>query len=158
MPTIISFVRGPRWIFDRDCVHFYAIADSKVINCLITAEALMHHFGAREYEAEEFLRAFRERKGEIEAVARQRIQADDYDTGDEVVLKTNDIPHKPTSTPRAVGPLSQRIAISQSSEIDADRELSKAIEAANLIFATGCKSRLRGVWTPCRRVLLSWSW
>jgi hypothetical protein len=89
----------PQWLFNRDCVQFFATIDGEqVLMCLVSAEALYTHFGARDFSGEEALRAFLEHQEEIEAVARQKILKDNPKRGDVVLLRMADFPRKTTTT------------------------------------------------------------
>jgi hypothetical protein len=64
----------PLYVFERDCLAFRAIADSKNIQVLVTAELLLSRFGALD-ESEKSLRdAYRLHKDEIQAIARGHIE------------------------------------------------------------------------------------
>jgi hypothetical protein len=89
----------PQWLFDRDCVQFFAAIDGEeVLKCLVSAEALYTHFGARDFSGEEATRAFLEHQEEIEAVAREKILKGDYKRGNEVLLRMADFPRKTSET------------------------------------------------------------
>jgi hypothetical protein len=100
MPQSVTFPKlQPQWIFDRDCVQFFALLDGEeVVKCLVAAEALETHFCARNISREEALRAFLEHEAEIEAVAREKILKGNYKRGDEVLLRMADFPRRTTTT------------------------------------------------------------
>lgn len=100
MPRSITFPKlEPQWLFDRDCVLFFAAIDGEqVLKCLVSAEALYTHFGARGFSGEEEIRAFLDHREEIEAVAREKILTGNYSRGDEVLLRMVDFPRRTTTT------------------------------------------------------------
>jgi hypothetical protein len=105
MPQSVTFPKlKPQWVFDRDCVLFFATIDGEqVFKCLVSGEALFTHFGAGDLSMEEAMRAFLEHREEIEAVAREKILKGNYKRGDEVLLRMADFPRKSgttTSPPR----------------------------------------------------------
>jgi hypothetical protein len=104
MPQNVYFPKlQPQWVFDRDCVSFFATIDGEqVLKCLVSAEALFEHFGAKDNSMEEAMRAFLEHREEIEAVAREKILKGNYKRGDEVLLRMADFPR--TTTPTTPSP------------------------------------------------------
>lgn len=104
MPQSVIFPKlEPQWIFGRDCAQFFAAVDGEhVLKCLVSAEALYTHFGARDFSMEEALRAFLEHREEIEAVAQAKILNGNSKRGDEVLLRMADFPAKTPS--RALPP------------------------------------------------------
>jgi hypothetical protein len=64
----------PRFVFDRDCLAFTARVGGHSVECLVTAEMLMTHFGAQEPSEEEMRAAYREHRAEIQSIARDHIQ------------------------------------------------------------------------------------
>lgn len=105
----------PQWVFDRDCVLFFAALNGEVVlKCLVTAEALETHFGAQDISMGEAMRAFFEHREAIEAVARKKILDGNYKYGDELLLKTSDFP----KTTSSVKPVLPRPAHGLRTEID----------------------------------------
>jgi Protein of unknown function (DUF1488) len=66
----------PVWEFFRDSVRFYAVNQRNTVVCLIPAEVLMAHFGARDMSPAESLRVFNANRAGIESVARRKIEAE----------------------------------------------------------------------------------
>ena len=99
MPQSVIFPKlKPQWVFDRECVQFFAAVDGEqVLKCLVSAETLYTHFGAKDFSTEEATRAFLEHRGEIEAVAQGKILKGDYTSGDAVFLRTADFPQRATA-------------------------------------------------------------
>lgn len=92
MATLISFPNTePTWVFDRDAVRFYALVDRKVVNCLISGEALRDVFGApTNLDPEKCLSAFRANRPAIEQVARRKIETGEFDPVSGVRVRADD--------------------------------------------------------------------
>lgn len=142
MPHNITFPKLlPQWIFDRDCVQFFAAIDGEhVLKCLVTAEALEAHFGAKELTEDEAVRAFLGHREVIEAAAREKILKETYKSGDEVLLKMADFPRKTNSPlPRPERGLRTVIAPGMSEEPGL---LSRVTEANALLERDLARSKL----------------
>jgi hypothetical protein len=75
VPKDIQFPDNePHYVFERDCLAFRALADGKPVECLVSAELLMHRFGAREFTEQALRQAFARHRGEIQAIARHHIE------------------------------------------------------------------------------------
>jgi len=123
------------WLFNRDCVRFYAIAGSDVLQCLVSGEALMMHFGATGINERESLRAFNEHRLEIEAVAERKVLSGMFPLGGELILRTDDFAKKSTSATTTTPPPGYRHIISRvSQEIMQDSALLNGVKAANSIL------------------------
>lgn len=125
----------PTWLSNRVSVRFYAIVGSDVLQCMVSGEALITHFGAKDYSEHEFLRAFREHRAEIETVAEQKIVSEGFNRGDEVILRMGDFPNKSTPTTTTTPPPGYRHILSRvSPEIMQDTSLLSGVKAANAIL------------------------
>lgn len=100
MSKAIAFPRiEPRWLFDRESVSFFALANNNVVRCLVSSEALYSRFGAQDFSQHEVVRAFKENRETIEQVARRKIEEGDYRAGDEILLRMDDFgPQASTTT------------------------------------------------------------
>lgn len=105
-------------MFDRDCVLFYAVAGGSVHNCLISGEALMTHFGARDMTATECLRAYGEHRQAIQDVAERKILAGTRERGWEVLIMMEDFPRQTTTT--TPPPPTRGLQITESSAVRSD--------------------------------------
>jgi Protein of unknown function (DUF1488) len=154
MPQNVTFPKlKPQWVFDRDCVQFFAAIDGEqVLKCLVTAEALEAHFGAVGISMEEAMRAFLEHREEIEAVAREKILKGNYKRGDEVLLRMADFPGKTTTTTSSQRP-AHGLRTVIASALSEDPALQRGAEVANRLFeeelATG-SIQVTAAWEPVR--------
>ena len=100
MPKSIVFPpTEPYWVFERDCLRFPALVDGVILNCLVSGEALLHHFGAKGLTADEARRAFNIHKPAIQEAAREKIESGEFNTRGEVLLKMTDFTTQTTPTP-----------------------------------------------------------
>lgn len=120
------------WLLDRNSVRFYALYRGRVVNCLISMEALYSHFGANDFTAEESLRAFYEHRSAIEDVARGKIEAGDPKPGDDVRLVSEDFPKRSTTT--TLPPHTPGLVIRDSAAINSDPQLRAWMGEANSIL------------------------
>ncbi len=106
IPQSVTFPKlKPQWLFDRDCVQFFAAIDGEqVLKCLVSTEALFSHFGMKDFSEEAALRTFLEHREEIEAVAQEKILKGNYQRGDDVLLRMADFPRKTTTTSPSLRP------------------------------------------------------
>src|SRR5262245_49240489 len=63
----------PRYVFERDCLGFRALADGTPVECLVTAELLLARFGAQDWTEDALRQAYREHRATIQAIARNHI-------------------------------------------------------------------------------------
>jgi hypothetical protein len=120
------------WLFDRNSVRFYALYRGRVVNCVISVEALYSHFGANDFSAEEALRAFNEHRPVIEDVARRKIEQSDPKPGDDVRLVKEDFPKR--STTITLPPQTPGLVIRDSAAINSDPQLQAWVAEANSIL------------------------
>jgi hypothetical protein len=71
----------PRFDFDSDCLAFRARVDGRPVECVLTAELLMTHFGAEEPSEEAMRAAYRDHRPEIQSIARDHIENGWIDEG-----------------------------------------------------------------------------
>lgn len=147
MPRTIGFpMSTPRWVVDRECVAFYAIADKSLLKCLISAEALEAHFGAKDLGEREAMRAFTENRGVIERVAREVITAGRFNRGDEVVLRISSF--TTVSKALSISYRTENTGVEISPEIK-DPALLRGITKANSVldedFARG-RAHIKVAW------------
>ena len=149
MPSTISFpMSTPQWVADRECVTFYAIADKSLLKCLISAEALEAHFGAKGLGEREAMRAFMENRGIIESVAQEVIHAGQFNRGDEVVLRISSF--ATVSKAFSVPSRTRNITVKISPEIK-DPTMLSGIFKANSVISEDLASgmiHLKVVWNP----------
>jgi hypothetical protein len=77
----------PRFVFDRGCLAFIARVGDTPVECLVTAELLMTHFGAQEPSEDALRAAYHEQRSEIQSIAKEHIQNGWVEEG-QVVLTT----------------------------------------------------------------------
>jgi hypothetical protein len=122
----------PYWVFERECLRFPALVDGTIVNCLVSGEALIQHFGARGMTADEARRAFNDHKLAIQEAARGKIEAGEYNTRGEVLLKMSDFARQTTTTPP---PFSERaLRVSYPGELESDPILKDLIVNASSIL------------------------
>lgn len=128
MPTDIFFPEmEPTWVFDRDCVRFYAVVDGSPLRCLVTVEALMSHFGLRAPDPEAALQVFLDHQTQIQEAAFQKIETGETGSSDELVLRSDDFPGPTTTTPT----LGDGLEISEDPQIRLHSTLLDSIRSAN---------------------------
>jgi hypothetical protein len=89
MPNDILFPEvEPRYVVERDCLGFRAVADGKHVECLVTAELLCSRFGSKEFTEKAMRRAFGEHREEIHAIARSLLEYGWIDDDNRVFLTT----------------------------------------------------------------------
>lgn len=89
MPTEIIFPDiEARYVFDRDYLAFPAQVDGKPVECLVTAELLMQHFGARGISEEEMREAYQGHRTDIQSLARHHIEMGWIGPDGRVILTT----------------------------------------------------------------------
>jgi hypothetical protein len=120
------------WLFDRDAVRFFALYRGRVINCVISMEALYSHFGANDFTAEESLRAFNEHRSVIEDIARSKIASSDPKPGEYVLLVSEDFPKRGTTT--TPPPNTPGLITRASAAIHNDPQLRAWVGEANAIL------------------------
>lgn len=131
MPNKIEFPKvEPQWLFNRDCVRFFAVVDNSVIHCAISIEALIFNFGARDNSDTEALRTFHEHRAEIELAARSKIEKRAIETGGEVILRSNDFPERSAVS----HPMAKTSLVTKVSSAIQDVVLLNRIRAANIIL------------------------
>ena len=136
MPKDIFFPKiTPSWIYERDCVRFYAAADGKPLQCLVSIEALMVNFGVHGPDPKQAIQAYLDNQQQIQELARLKIENGEYERGDEVVLRTDDFP-EPTTTTRPPSGFTSSIA----SEFQNHPEMLDAIKKANKVLEYGLHS------------------
>jgi hypothetical protein len=149
MPSTISFpMSTPQWVVDRNCIAFYAIADKSLLKCVISAEALEARFGAKGLGEREAMRAFMENRGIIESVAREVIDAGQFNRGDEVVLRIRNF--ATVSKALSISYRTENTTVNISPDIK-DPALLSGITKANSVlnedFARG-RPNIKVVWNP----------
>lgn len=83
----IDFTGISAWDYDRDGMSFQVIVDGAEGRCLISREALEHHYGADvDRTAEE---AFSDNRWEIEAIAEALIQRGNWHGGELLIASEN---------------------------------------------------------------------
>ena len=109
MPKSIEFPKAaPQWSSGRFSVQFFALVDKRVVQCLVSLEALWDHFGVREPNPDEAVRAFLDHRESIEQAARRKIEAAAGGNVSEVVLRPEDFPHRSSNGTPRVKPLTVR--------------------------------------------------
>lgn len=88
MPTVTFETDDYRWDGDRFAIAFGADVDGKHVVCLISGEALVDHFGARE-KREGMLQAFLRNRNSIEKKARDLIDRGSFEGG-RVLIRRQD--------------------------------------------------------------------
>jgi hypothetical protein len=135
MPGSVTFPSiEPQWVFNRDCVLFYAIVDDEIVKVLVSAEALETHFGAKGLAEESCMRAFRENRVTIEEVARRKILSGSYKRGDEVLLKMADFARTTTTTTASPRTHSYGLVIKVPAAIVEDPFLLSGVNEANSVL------------------------
>ncbi len=75
MAKDIRFPEGePRYVPERDCLGFRAIADGTNVECLVTAEFLFSRFGSKEFTEKAMRQAFDDHRDEIQDIARSLLE------------------------------------------------------------------------------------
>ncbi len=144
MPKNIVFPpTEPYWVFERDCLRFPAFVDGTIINCLVSGEALMQHFGAKRMTADEARHAFNNNKPAIQEAARRKIGVGQFNTRGEVLLKTTDFTRQSTT---ASTPFTERaLRVSYPDGLDSDPVLKDLIVNASRILEDELVSALSHV-------------
>ncbi|MBY0524973.1 MAG: DUF1488 domain-containing protein [Gemmataceae bacterium] len=89
MPKDIQFPEvEPRYVFERDCLGFQALADGKPVECMVTGELFMTRFRARDMSEDSLRQAYREHQSEIQSIARDHIENGWLDEDGRVFLTT----------------------------------------------------------------------
>jgi len=132
VPKAIEFPNAaPQWVSSRDCVRFFALVDGQVLQCFVSVEALMDHFGIGGRDSDEAVRAFEMHRSTIQATAKRKIETVENMRGSEVLLRSDDFPRQATTVPSPrVKPLTTNI----SSAIRKDPALLSQIDQANSIL------------------------
>jgi hypothetical protein len=90
VPKDIQFPEAePRYVFERDCLGFRALADGKPVECMVTAELLFSRFKARDMSEEALRQAYREHKATIQGIARRHIENGWIDEENRVFLTSH---------------------------------------------------------------------
>jgi hypothetical protein len=87
--SIIFPPEEPQWEFTRDGLSFPALVDGKSVKCLITLELLLDRFGALKISEAEAVKAFRENRPSILALARSQIRLGRISPDNELLLTTD---------------------------------------------------------------------
>ena len=129
MPKQIYFPPvDPVWEFDRDVVRFYAVVDKMTIVCNVTIEALFQHFGARNPDVKEAMRAFMSFRPLIEDAARRKIEREMTPGQREILLTTDDF----LTTPSSPSPVTfQRFEPTVSDAVRSSPSIMDAVHEAN---------------------------
>jgi Protein of unknown function (DUF1488) len=141
VPKSITFPPAqPYWLFERECLRFPALVDGSIINCLVSGEALFQHFGARSMSADEARRAFSDHMPAIQEAARRKIEAGEFNTRGELLLKISDFATQATTTP---APFSERtLRVSYPEKLDSAPVLKDLIVNATRILEDELASAL----------------
>jgi len=78
----------PRYVFERVCLAFPALADGKPIECYVTAELLNAGFGATDFTEKSMREAYTSHRAEVQALAQGHIENGWIDDQNRVFLTT----------------------------------------------------------------------
>jgi hypothetical protein len=82
----------PRYDFSRDAIIFAGLVQAEQKDCSISREALADWFDAEGSGHESSVRAFRDHRGEIQAIARELYLNEPVPADGAVLIKTTDVP------------------------------------------------------------------
>jgi hypothetical protein len=122
----------PYWLFERECLRFPALVDGSIITCLVSGEALIQHFSAEAMTADEATRAFNDHRPAIEDAARTKIEAGEFNTRGELLLKISDFTRQTTTTPTRFSEPALRV--SYPDKLDGDPVFKDLIVKASRIL------------------------
>jgi Protein of unknown function (DUF1488) len=142
----------PYWLFERDCLRFPVLVDGSIVNCLVSGEALLQHFGAKVLTADEAKRAFNDHKPAIQDAARRKIEAGEFNTRGELLLRISDFTRQTTTTPAPTRFSEPVLRISYRDKLDSDAILKDAIVNASRILEDELASGLRHVTAEWKRL------